>query len=100
MYCIKLSTSIACVLEVTAIMLCQACRYQVSSIMYNSYELMVLLYVTGDIDPAIRQEVWRFLYGLYPANSTHRWAVSGWIMHLTECTVILYGNGLQILQLV
>ena len=46
MYCIKLSTSIACVLEVTAIMLCQACRYQVSSIMYNSYELMVLLFVT------------------------------------------------------
>ena len=51
MYCMKLATSIPPppplrVLEVTAIMLCQACRYQVSSIMYNSYELMVLLFVT------------------------------------------------------
>lgn len=36
----------------------------------------VPVYAAGDLDPAIRQEVWRFLYGLYPANSTHRWAMS------------------------
>ena len=38
--------------------------------------LYACTYVAGDLDPAIRREVWRFLYGLYPANSTHRWAMS------------------------
>lgn len=82
-----------CVLGVTAVILVSDLRW--FGITYNSSELAVLLYATGDIDPAIRHEVWRFLYGLYPANSTHRWAASGCLMHLTDCAycvcVVEYG---------